>query len=160
MNNPAQMLCNRTRSFCNSLIRVIEKCVDTCRWRRSPILHVFLCSALLYLNGDFKGGEFLFANPDDSIQVWFNVLSNNWEKLHRASIWPCQWTNKCMHARRNEKRNGRTDKWTLIRQTYRSDVSRIAATVKVMKIWNFSTRLLFHKIYHVIKFDGHWTIPR
>jgi len=28
-----------------------------------------LCSALLYLNGVFKGGEFLFANPDDSIQV-------------------------------------------------------------------------------------------
>ena len=26
-------------------------------------------SALLYLNGDFKGGEFLFANPDESIQV-------------------------------------------------------------------------------------------
>jgi len=23
----------------------------------------------LYLNGDFKGGEFLFANPDESIQA-------------------------------------------------------------------------------------------
>ena len=30
-------------------------------------------SALLYLNGDFKGGEFLFANPDDSIQVKLNA---------------------------------------------------------------------------------------
>lgn len=40
------------------------------------IIAWFLFSALLYLNGDFKGGEFLFANPDDSIQVWFNVLSN------------------------------------------------------------------------------------
>ena len=48
-----------------------EKCVDIVGRDEllTSILVFFLCSALLYLNGDFKGGEFLFANPDDSIQV-------------------------------------------------------------------------------------------
>ena len=32
-------------------------------------LFVVVSSALLYLNGDFTGGEFLFANFDESIQV-------------------------------------------------------------------------------------------
>ncbi|KAL9979781.1 hypothetical protein ACROYT_G017496 [Oculina patagonica] len=35
----------------------------------ASILAVIPATALLYLNGDFKGGEFLFANPDDSIQA-------------------------------------------------------------------------------------------
>ncbi|XP_058946466.2 prolyl 3-hydroxylase 1 isoform X1 [Pocillopora verrucosa] len=37
--------------------------------KRSPAYTWRDFSALLYLNGDFKGGEFLFANPDDSVQA-------------------------------------------------------------------------------------------
>ncbi|XP_078367038.1 prolyl 3-hydroxylase 1-like isoform X2 [Oculina patagonica] len=42
--------------------------LGSCR-KKSPAYTWRDYSALLYLNGDFKGGEFLFANPDDSIQA-------------------------------------------------------------------------------------------
>ena len=35
-------------------------------------------SALLYLNGDFTGGEFLFANPDESVQVYKSLTAVFW----------------------------------------------------------------------------------
>lgn len=37
--------------------------------KRSPAYTWRDFSALLYLNGDFTGGEFLFANPDESVQA-------------------------------------------------------------------------------------------